>query len=576
MLFSEFSKFCQQLEETASRLTMTEVLSQLFKKSGKDEIDKICYLLQGRVAPLYEKREFGLAERLVLKAFINAFSLDSSAVRKRNKQLGDLGLLFEEYKKTAKTLFPPQTKLTIIDVFLKLDKLSRQEGIGSQEAKLAIIAELLEELDPLSCRYLGRILLGKLRLGLSDMTILDAFSWMVTGDKSLRKQIERAYNVRPDLGLIGKILKQDGIVGLKNISPKAGVPILMTRAERVGKPEDILDKIGKCAIEPKYDGLRMQIHILSKQTVKIFSRNLEDVSYMYPDLQDKVRKALKVKTAVIEGEAVGYNPKTGKHLPFQETVQRKRKYGIDSKIKDVPLKLFVFDLLLVDDKSFLNAPYTERKEKLRELFRNKGEKNNILVIKEEVTDKIERIEALFQDALKNGLEGIMAKKLDAKYEAGARGWSWIKFKHSYSAKVSDTIDCLVMGYDLGRGKRSGFGIGAFLVGVYDQRKDNFVTVAKIGTGLTDTEWKDIRRFCDNHKSKIKPKEYVVAKQSEPDIWVAPHIVVEIKADEITKSPVHSAKLALRFPRMEKIRIDKTPTEVTTLNELQNMFKSQTV
>ncbi len=572
MLFSEFSKFCQQLETTTSRLKMTELICELFKKSDKDEIGKICYLLQGRVAPLYEKREFGLAERLVLKAFINAFGLEGAKVRKRNKELGDLGLLIEEYKQTTKTLFQTNTKPTVSDVFRELDRISRQEGTGSQEAKLGIVARLLEELDPLSCRYLVRILIGKLRLGFSDMTVLDAFSWMLTGGKSLRGQIERAYNVRPDLGLIGHLLKQGGINNLKNILPKAGVPILMARAERVAKPEDILKKIGKCAIEPKYDGLRMQIHILSDKSIKIFSRNLEDVSYMYPDLQVKVGRTLKVKTAIIEGEAIGYNPKTGKHLPFQETVQRKRKYNIETKMQTVPLRLFVFDLLLLNDESLLDVEYVQRKEKLKQLVKKTSA--DILLTKEEVTDKIDRIKALFQQALRQGLEGIMAKKLDGKYEAGARGWNWIKFKHSYSAKVADTIDCLVMGYDLGRGKRSGFGIGAFLVGVYDQAKDRFVTVAKIGTGLTDKEWQDIRRLCDNYKSETKPKEYIVAKQTEADVWVTPHIVVEIRADEITKSPVHSARLALRFPRMEKIRSDKKPTEVTSLTELERLFKSQ--
>ncbi len=573
MLFKQFSETLSLLEKTDSRLKMTEVLAGLFRETPAEEIDKVCYLLQGRVVPLYVKLDFGLAERLVFKAFVSAFSLNGKEARRRFHELGDLGLAAEEYRRVTRTLFQTDREPTVIEVYNRLYQLAKLEGGGSQEAKLHQVADLLQELDPLSNRFLVRILVGNLRLGFSEMTVLDAFSWMTAGDKSLRAEIEKAYNVRPDLGFIGRTLKAKGLGGLKGVKPEVGVPILMAKAERVAVPGDILEKTaGEAAVEPKFDGFRLQLHLLPDKTVRIYSRNLDDVSYMYPDIVAALVAEAGAGELIIEGEAVGYNPGTGEFLPFQETVQRKRKYNIAEVSREVPLKLYAFDLLYLEGRSFINEPYLKRRETLKKII--KGTNGVITVAPERVVREPAELEALFTEYVSEGLEGIMAKKLTGRYEAGARGWNWIKFKHSYAARVTDTLDCLVMGYDYGKGKRTKFGLGAFLVGVRDEKNDRFVTIAKIGTGLTDEEWRSLKDSAHRHEVKEKPAAYEVNKLMAADVWLEPGIVVEIRADQITKSPAHTAGLALRFPRLERFRTDKRPTDVTSLPELDRIFRSQ--
>ncbi|HEX7542580.1 MAG TPA: ATP-dependent DNA ligase, partial [Patescibacteria group bacterium] len=357
--------------------------------------------------------------------------------------------------------------------------------------------------------------------------------------------------------------------------PRVFTPIIMMKAERMSSAKEIIKQIGKCLVEPKFDGFRLQVHYKNNQ-VKLFSRSLEDVTYMYPDIVEGVKKEINANELIIEGEAIGYNPKTGEFLPFQETVQRKRKYDIKEKAIEVPLKLFAFELLYLNGKNFIKLPFIERRRALEKVtIKNTNISKQIIVVDDqEEVDKEDRLEEIFDKAIAKKLEGVIAKKIDGIYQPGARGWNWIKYKRSYSSKINDTIDCLVMGYDFGKGKRTGFGMGAFLVGILDKDKDLFVTVAKIGTGLTDVEWRELKVKSQMLKVKEKPANYLVDKLMRCDIWVTPKIVVEIKADEITKSPTHTAGLALRFPRLERFRDDKNPQEVTTLKEVKKIYQNQ--
>jgi len=593
MTFQKLVSYFEKIEKTSSRLEITRLLSSLFKELDSLEINKTIYLLQGRVAPLYEKVEFGMAEKMIIKAVILSLNLESKLFTNQYKKIGDLGETVEFFKKQISSF--EEKKLSINEVFDLLYQIATSSGQGSQEKKISLLSMLIRQLDPLSCRYLVRIPTGVLRLGFSDMTILDALSWMEKGDKSLRKIIENAYQVRPDLGSLSKLIKERGINSLKDITPQLFTPILMMKAERLSSAKEILEKIGRCAVESKYDGFRLQIHYSKeKDQVRIFSRNLEEVSLMYPDIVFGIKKEIKVKNIILEGEAIGFDPQTGNFLPFQETVQRKRKYDIEKKSKEIPLKFFAYELLFLDDKNFIHLPFEERRKNLEKIISKDKDlfEATILLSVQDIVEEEKKLEFLFDEALTRGLEGIVAKKLNGIYQPGARGWNWIKFKRSYSSKIEDTIDCLVMGYDIGKGKRSSFGIGAFLVGVFDEENDSYVTVAKIGTGLSDEEWQKLYKKCQKVKVKEKPKDYLVDKMIECDVWVAPKIVVEIRADEITRSPVHTAGrkmkptktgqaeevdvpgFALRFPRLERFREDKHVHDVTTLNEIRKMFLSQ--
>jgi len=584
MFFSELSKYFEKIEKNSSRLEITRILAELFNKLNAQEIAKVVYLLQGRVGPAYEGIDFGMAERTIIKSAMSALNIDRSYFEKKFKKSGDLGTTVESFKKLYTSF--EEKDMEVLAVYDFFYRLATASGNGSQDVKTSLLSQLIRSLDPLSGRYLVRLPTGIIRLGFSDMTILDAYSWMLKGDKSLRPIIETAYHVRPDLGFIGKILKEKGVGGLKEIEPTVFTPIIMMKAERMSSAKEIIKQIGKCLVEPKFDGFRLQVHYIgsdprrgsdpteSLPKVKLFSRSLEDVTYMYPDIVEGVKREVKAEELIIEGEAIGYNPKTGEFLPFQETVQRKRKYEITEKAIEVPLKLFAFELLFLNGKNFIKEPFIERRKALEEVtLKNKDISKQIIVVDhQEAVDKEDRLEKIFDKAIAKKLEGVIAKKIDGIYQPGARGWNWIKYKRSYSSKINDTIDCLVMGYDFGKGKRTDFGMGAFLVGVFDNKNDKFVTVAKIGTGLTDVEWKELKIKSSELRIKNKPENYLVDKMAECDVWISPKIVVEIKADEITKSPTHTAGLALRFPRLERFRDDKNPENVTTLEELQHMTR----
>ncbi len=585
MTFKELSIYLQKLENTASRNDMILILAELFQKVPVEDFDKVMYLLQGRVAPLYVPLEFGMADKMIIKALTVAYKIDEKEALDEFKRIGDIGELAESLnlKSRIKDKNP-----SISEIFSELEKITKTSGTGSVEQKTDTLARLLISADSLSARYISRIPVAKLRLGFSDMTVLDSLSWMVSRDKTLRPIIEKAFNIRPDLGYIGKLIKEKGVEGLNSTKPNVGTPILMARAERLSSGQEIVDKIGTCAIEPKFDGFRLQAHV-NKKEIKLFTRNLEEVTFMYPDIVAGLVAQINVDEVIMEGEAIAYNPETDEYLPFQLTAQRKRKYDIEEMAKKIPLKYMAFDLLYLDGENFIPKPYVERHKALGNLIK---EGKTVYLSEEKVIGDGKEIENFFDDCISRGLEGILAKKLGGVYQAGARSWNWIKLKRSYQSKLNDTVDCVVMGYYYGRGKRTSFGIGAFLIGIYDEKKDMFMTIAKVGTGLTDEEWKELAKRGQILKSKEKPALYEVEKWLEPDVWIKPEIVVEIKADELTRSPVHTAGrvlkpsksgsafdvdvpgYALRFPRLERFRDDKKPTDATTLKEVEEIFKLQ--
>lgn len=591
MKFSKFCNYIKQVEATPSRLEMTRVLALLFKEINEEELKYATYLLQGQISPRYAPTNFGMAEKMVLKAVALAFQLDVKTVLLKYQESGDLGSTAELLRLEFSSF--EENELTVTEVFLQLKHLAMLQGDGSQDEKIRVLRSLISQLDPLSVKYMVRIPVGALRLGFSDMTMLDALSFMVSGDKSLRPVLQTAYQVYPDLGHIALLLKTKGIEFVSQIEPSVFTPIIMMRAERLSSGEEIIDKIGPCLVEPKFDGFRLQVH-KKGNVVKLFTRGLEDATHMYPDIVEGVKKEVNAQDVILEGEAIGFDIQTETFLPFQETVQRKRKYNIEDKAKEIPLKLFVFEILYLNGKNYLQQELTIRKEAIKTVIKTdkKIADNTVFIAYDELVSEPKRIEIVFDDAITRGLEGIIAKKLDGTYQPGARGWNWIKFKRSYSSKIDDTIDCVVLGYDFGKGKRTNFGIGAFMVGVYDETNDQFVTLAKIGTGLTDDEWRELKVKSETLKVERKPSLYNIDNLMSCDVWVSPEIVVEIKADEITRSPVHTAGrvmkasksgtafevdipgYALRFPRLVKFREDKTATDATSLHEVADMFKLQ--
>lgn len=576
MNFVEVARVFNQIEQTSSRLEVTRLIAGLFAYLSADEAAIIAYFSLGQLRPVYQPTQLNVAEKNAIKAVAQLVGADISSIAELLKKSGDLGLVVEQYKWLS------EYALSIEQVYQSLIEIEKCAGSGSQDLKIHMLKNLLSLLDPLSAKYVIRIILGRLRLGFSDMTLIDALSWMISGDKSYRKEIEHAYNICADIGFIARELKKEGLSALKKQKIHIGIPILPAAAERLPTAKAIFEKLGSCVVQPKLDGFRLQIHLDktgATPRIAFFSRNLLDMSAMFPDLAEEVA-LLSADTLVAEGEAIAFDPHTQEFMPFQETVKRKRKHDIAAVAQDFPLQLFLFDILYCNGKSLLDMPHYERRQMLNQLVQGRTE-SLVRVIDERKIESAQELEAYFYDCIGKGLEGLVVKRADAIYQPGKRNFNWIKLKRQEEGHLEDTLDCVVLGYYSGQGKRAAFGIGAFLVGVYNKGRDIFQTVARIGTGLSDTGWKELKAKADIITVAHKPTNVECHKNLVPDVWISPEIVCSIRADEITLSPVHTAAkteehlgYALRFPRMMGYRPDKGPYDASTTHEVKRLYQDQ--
>ena len=573
MKFADLSQYFKRLEETTKRLQMLDILAELFKKISKEEVRKTVYLCQEELLPPFYGVEIGMAEKMVMRGISRATNINIKKIQELYKEKGDLGLVAETVKPNVIKLVNKKP-LTILDVYNTFMKIAKTSGEGSVERKIDMFAGMISNATPLEVRYIARFAIGRLRLGIGDPTIMDALSKAVKNDKSLRNTIERAYNLCSDLGLVAETLMKDGIKSIENFKVKLKNPIRMALAERLSSAGEIIKKIGKCAIEAKYDGFRAQVH-KDGDKVEVFSRNLERLTPMVPEIVAAAKK-LKYKKIIFEGEMLAFNESTGEFYPFQVTITRKRKYGIERMREKLPLRLFVFDLLYLNNKDYINEPYIKRRKMIERIFKDNPE---FMPSEMEITDDPKEVERFFEDVVSRGLEGIVAKRLNAPYSAGVRNFNWIKLKRSYKGKLADTIDAVIIGYFKGRGHRAKFGIGAILIAVYNKKKDVFETIAKVGSGFSEEEWVKLREMLD--KIKVSKKPARVDSIMKPDVWVEPRYVVTVKADEITESPSHTCDwngefgYALRFPRaVNFLRLDKSPEDANTSKEIKEMFKMQ--
>jgi DNA ligase 1 len=575
MRLLDVAEAAERLEATSSRRTMVEVVADLLARAADEDREPLVFLLQAKLRPPYEGVELGLGPKLLIQAIGRAYDTSASNVAERNKKLGDLGLVAEALAPKADGRARGGGP-SVRDVYDSLLAIARVSGSGSVERKTAMLADLLQRLaSGNEAKFVIRTAQGRLRLGVGDQTILDAAAHAALGDARKKPVLEHAYNVRSDLGAVVRLAFAKGARGLEAIGPQVGVPIRPALAQRLPSARAIIDRLGEVQAEPKYDGFRLQLH-RDGQTAWAFSRRLENVTVMFPDLVASFLSQLRSSRVIIEGEAVGYNAKTGKILPFQDTMTSKRKKqtteGRDS------LRLFAFDVLYVGRENFMPRPQRERSERLSELVAAKPG-GAVAVNETHFTSDPRDLDRYFNQMIARGLEGIVAKKPDAPYQAGSRGYDWVKLKRSYQSHLRDTIDVVIVGYLRGRGKRTALGIGSLLGAVYDPGRDRFRTVAKVGAGLTETAWRDLRAQLDRGATSKKPAN--VDSLVTPDVWVEPRTVVEVLADEVTRSPFHTAGktgsepgYALRFPRVLSVRTDKGAADATTEKEVMDLYRMQ--
>jgi DNA ligase-1 len=561
MQFKEFAIYLKRLESTPSRLEITQILADLFKKTDSTEIQKTVYLTLGVLAPNYEGVLLNLAEKMVLRALSLAYNIPVDKVVSLYKKNGDIGDTAEELAKYR----VQSTEYKVIEVYQKLREIAEDGGGGSQDRKIEKMADLLKNLDPLSARFIARIPVGRLRLGFSEKTVIDSLAQI---SQIMPDKIESAYNIRPDIGYVAKLVKEGKLEAAK---PEVGVPVVPMLAARLNSTSEMIKKMGEVSVEPKFDGLRIFIHFRKPNYLRIFTRNMNTLDpAIFPELAE-IGKYIKGDSVILDTEAVGLDEKREKFVDFQKTIQRRRKHDITKSSEGTPLQFQVFDILILDGKSFINTPYIERRKVLEKVVTNGG---LFRVDENTITSDPEVIKKLHERYLSMGLEGVVVKKANGEYVSGRTGWNWVKMKEveGTRGKLSDTLDCVVMGYTSGKGKRTGFGVGQFLAGV--REGDTFKTVTKVGTGLTDDQFRELKTRLSKVQVMEKPKEYVVDKDLYPDFWVMPSVVVELAADEITVSPKHTAGLALRFPRLIRFRDDKNAGDITQLSELKELLKLQ--
>ena len=578
MEFSIIAKTLENMEGTTKRLELTDFLVGLFKETPQDLLPKIVYLIQSKIRPDFEGIELGMAEKLAIRSLSKSSGTPVKKIQETYQDNGDLGHTAEKILQLKKQTTFVNESITVERVYDTFFKIAKMEGKGSQDMKIKYISSLLNDAMPIDGKFILKILLGTLRLGVADNTIIDALTIAFTGSKEKRHQVEDAYNVSSDLGKVAQVISEEGINGVEKFQISVFNPVRPMLADRVKSESEALEKMGeKFAAEYKLDGERVQVHLKNKQVI-LFSRRLENITKFYPDIVENISKSLKTREAILEAEAVAVNENTGEFLPFQELMHRRRKYNLERAVSEIPITLNFFDVLYFDGKNCLGLSYEERRKNLEEIVIE--DKFAKLVPMVTVTTD-DQIEDFLENSINSGCEGLMLKSLEGQYRAGMRGSNWLKLKREYRNELGDSLDLVVIGAFFGRGRRTGR-YGTLLVATYNDENDTFSSICKVGTGFTDENLDQLYQILSN-KVTLK-KNQKINSEMESDVWFDPELVIEVVASEITLSPIHKTAtniirkgsgLALRFPKFTgKIRLEKSAEDASTDREIVALYQGQ--
>ena len=578
MKYEVVAEAYRDLEQASGRLILIDRLAALLAQTPAALLPNVCYLCQGLVAPEFAAVDLGLAEKLALRAVATATGVQPEEVVAALREAGDLGQAAEQL--LATTAADRQPSLEVAAVVDTLHEIARAEGSGSQGRKLELLAGLLALATPLEARYLLRLVTGNLRLGIGTPTILDALAQVYTGNRKDRSVLERAYNICCDLGLVAAALASGGLDAVRELRVRPGNPVRVMLAQRLSDADEILAKLGgRCTAEYKYDGMRVQVHRTADGEIELFTRRQERVSNQFPDVVELLQAGVGPREAILEGEVVAYDAAAGELRPFQEVMFRRRKHGIAEAARDVPVGLFCFELLYADGEDLTGLPYLDRRARLDQAV-TLSDRLRLTTALDVATAPA--LEAAFEQAVADGSEGLVCKSTGpgAVYQAGARGWLWIKLKRDYRTELADTIDLVIVGAYAGRGRRRGT-YGAVLLAAYDPETELYRTLGKCGTGFSDAELAALPARLAPFIRKQQPAR--VDSRVTADVWLEPSIVLEVLSAELTLSPNHTAGwgqlkddagLSMRFPRFTgRWRDDKDPQDATTTQQLVELYRT---
>ena len=578
MEFSTLAETFNKMESTSKRLELTQYLVELFEKTPHDLISKIVYLIQGKLRPDFEGIELGIAEKLAIRAVSKSSGITTKKIEKEYRKGGDLGHASSIIlKQKTQTTFLAED-ITVQRVYDTLFKIAQLGGPRSQDMKIKYISSLLNDATPLEASFILKILLGTLRLGIAENTVMDALAIAFSGSKENRKKLQYAYNVSSDLGKVAKTVAVGGLDAIAKFEIVLFNPIRPMLADRVKSEEEAVGKMGvPFAAEYKLDGERVQLHV-QKDRVELFSRSLEKIESYYPDIVEKIPKNITADSIILEAEAVAINEKTGAFLPFQELMHRRRKYKIEKAVTEYPITVNFFDVLYCNGKNCTELNYKERRELLEKYVTEDEFARHIPMC---IVNNKDEVKEFMENSINAGSEGLMLKMLEKPYQAGSRGSHWLKLKREYRNELGDSLDLLVIGGFFGKGRRTG-SYGTLLLATYDEDTDTFPSVCKVGTGFTDESLDQLFQIL-NPKVTVK-KNPRITSEMEADVWFEPELVIEVVASEITLSPIHKtamnairkgAGLALRFPKFTgKIRAEKAAEDASTDKEVVSLYRGQ--
>ena len=578
MKFSVLSDSLEKMESTTKRIELTDILVELLKNTHANIISKVIYLIQGKIRPNFEGVELGIAEKLVIRAISKSSGITTKKIEDDYNDGGDLGKTGANIlRQKTQTTFTAET-ITLERVYDTLLKISKLEGKGSQDMKMKYISSLLNDATPIESKFILKILLGTLRLGIAENTTMDALAIAFTNEKSNRELVENAYNVSSDLGKVSEVLATEGINGILKFTTSLFSPIRPMLADRVKSEDDAFKKIkNDFAAEYKLDGERAQIHKKNNEIV-LFSRSLENITRYYPDVVEKISKCINANDGIFEAEIVAVNENTGNFLPFQELMHRRRKYKLEQAVSDYPITVNFFDVLYYNQTDYLEKPYMERRKTLENIIK---ENNFAKLVPMSIVSNEGDVTESLENSINSGCEGLMLKVIDSPYRAGTRGSNLLKLKREYQNELGDSLDLVVVGAFFGRGRRTGK-YGTLLLSSYNSESDTFPTICKVGTGFTDENLDQLFQILSS-KVTLK-KNPRVESTMEADIWFEPELVLEIVASEISLSPIHKTGLnmirkdigfALRFPKFTgKIRSEKSAEDASVDEEVLALYKNQ--
>ncbi|MDD5177849.1 MAG: ATP-dependent DNA ligase [Candidatus Nanoarchaeia archaeon] len=581
MDYLELARCYDDLEKTSKRLEKTEILAALIKKTTKDSLRELAYLLRGRVFPIYDERKIGVSSKIAIKALAQTTGVSPEKIENLFKKKGDLGIVAEELIKENKQSKLTSQRLTVKKVFENISKLADMQGAGTVNRRIQLISELFSNATPLEAKYITRTLLEILRIGVAEGTIRDSLIWAFFPDRvsydkekeeiilkcsreeynELVEKVQHAYNLSNDFGDVALSLKENGLSSLGKIKIGLEKPINPMLAIKIDTIKEAYDELGDEEIlwEYKLDGFRGQIHKIGKNKYKIYTRRLEDVTNQFKELIPVLEKHTNADSYIIDTELMGYDPKTKRPRPFQSISQRiKRKHNIEEMAKKFPVEINVFDIMLLNGKNLMDLKQTERRNLVKKII--KPEKQKIIITKALITKDKKKVEEFYKESLKMGNEGLMAKKLDKEYLPGRHVKGWLKLK-----PIKEPLDLAITGAQWGEGKRTSM-FSSFILSC--KEKDKFLEIGRVGTGIKE---KDSELTFVSLTKMLKPN---IIKEKGSVVELKPKIVVEVNYEEIQRSPTYNSGYALRFPRVTRIRYDKSINDINNIDDVKRIYNKQ--